>query len=60
MASFAIIGISAAVNALAFSGTIFLFSKLSDHGQEERKRANRARERLENLNKSFIRKYSKN
>ena len=29
---------SAVVNALAFSGTNFVFSRLTDHGEEERKR----------------------
>ena len=28
----------AVVNALAFSGTNFVFSRLTDHGAEERKR----------------------
>ena len=39
------IGISAAINALAFSGSNYAFSKLNDHGAEERKRANKAREK---------------
>ena len=28
----------AVVNALAFSGTNFVFNRLTDHGEEERKR----------------------
>ena len=47
MASLMMIGISAAINALAFSGSNYAFSKLNDHGAEERKRANKAREKLE-------------
>ena len=35
------------VNAVLFSATNYFFSKLNDHGSEERKRANRAREKLE-------------
>ena len=38
----------AVVNALAFSGTNFVFSRLTDHGAEERKRHYLA---LENLQK---------
>ena len=34
------------VNALAFSGTNFVFSSLTDHGEEERKRHDLALERL--------------
>ena len=37
----------AAVNALAFSGTNFLFSRLTDHGEEERKRHDLALEKLQ-------------
>ena len=36
----------AAVNALAFSGTNFVFSRLTDHGAEERKRHNLALKKL--------------
>jgi Flp pilus assembly protein TadB len=39
----------ALVNALAFSGTNFMFSKLSDHGESERKRHDKA---VEDLQKS--------
>ena len=38
MASLLAIGASAAVNVLAFSGTNYIFSKFSDHGEAERKR----------------------
>ena len=37
----------AVVNALAFSGTNFLFSGLMDHGEKERKRHNLALEKLQ-------------
>ena len=37
----------ALVNALAFSGTNFVFSKLTDQGDEERKRHDLALERLQ-------------
>ena len=35
------------VNALAFRGTDFVFSKLMDHGEEERKRHDLALEKLQ-------------
>ena len=35
----------AVVNALAFSGTNFVFNKLTDHGEEERKRHDLALEK---------------
>ena len=38
MVSLLAIGASAAVNALPFSGTNYLLSKFSDHGEAERKR----------------------
>ena len=37
----------AVVNALAFSGTNFIFSRLTDHGAEERKRHDLALEKLQ-------------
>ena len=37
----------AVVNALAFSGTNFVFSRLTDHGAEERKRHDVALEKLQ-------------
>ena len=37
----------AMVNALAFSGTNFVFSRLTDHGEEERKRHDLALEKLQ-------------
>ena len=37
----------AVVNALAFSGTNFVISRLTDHGEEERKRNYLALERLQ-------------
>ena len=36
----------AVMNALAFSGTSFLFSKLNDHGEKESKRHDLVLERL--------------
>ena len=47
MASLLAIGASAAVNAIAFSGTNYLFSKFSDHGEAERKRHDIAPEDLQ-------------
>ena len=38
---------SAIVNALAFSGTNFLFSRLTDHGAKERKRHDLTEEKLQ-------------
>ena len=35
------------VDALAFSSTNFVFSRLTDHGEEERKRHNLALEKLQ-------------
>ena len=37
----------AVVNALVFSGTNFVFSRLTDHGAEERKRHDLALEKLQ-------------
>ena len=37
----------AVVNVLAFSGTNFVFSRLMDHGEEERKRHDLAEEQLQ-------------
>ena len=37
----------AMVNALAFSSTNFVFSRLTDHGEEERKRHDLALEKLQ-------------
>ena len=47
MVSLLAIGASAAVNALAFSGTNYIFSKFSDHGEAERKRHDLALEDLQ-------------
>ena len=47
MVSLLAIEASAAVNALAFSGTNYIFSKLSDHGEVERKRHDIAIEDLQ-------------
>ena len=47
MARLLAIGASAAVNALAFSGKNYLFSKFSDHGEAERKRNDIALEDLQ-------------
>ena len=37
----------AVVNAIAFSGTTFVFRRLTDHGAEERKRHDLALEKLQ-------------
>ena len=47
MASLLAIGASAVVNALAFSGRNYLFSKFSHHGEAERKRHDIALEDLQ-------------
>ena len=47
MASLLAIGLSAGINALAYSGTNYLFSIFSDHGKAERKRRDMAREDCE-------------
>ena len=47
MASLLAIGASAAINALAFSGTNYIFSTFSDHGEAERKRHDLALEDLQ-------------
>ena len=44
----------AVVNALAFSGTNFVFSRLTDHGAKERKRHNLAEEELKDINEMRI------
>ena len=46
----------AAVSAVAFSGTNYEFSKLSDHGADERKRHDRAIEKLQNDRDSWFKK----
>ena len=47
MASLAFLLGGAAINALAFSGSNYLFSKISDHGAQERKRHDLAIEKLQ-------------
>ena len=49
MANLAVIIEGAAINLLAFSGSNNLFSKLSDHGQEKRKKHDLA---IENFQKA--------
>ena len=44
----------AVVNALAFSGTNFVFSRLTDHGAKERKRHDLAEEELKGINEMRI------
>ena len=46
MTSLLFIVVGAMVNALAFSGTNFVFSRLTDHGAEERKGHDLAFEKL--------------
>ena len=56
MASFLFTVGGAVVNALAFSGTnFFFFSKLTDHGEEERKRHDLALEKLQRAEINGIR-----
>ena len=45
----------AVVNALAFSGTKFVFIRLTDHGGEERKRHDIALEKLQKVRDNGIR-----
>ena len=44
----------AVMNALAFSGTDFVFSRLTDHGAKERKRHDLAEEELKGINEMRI------
>ena len=44
-----------AFSAVAFSGTNLLFSLIKDNGSEERKRANKAREKLEKVQMEWSR-----
>ena len=44
----------AGINALAFSGSNYMFSKLSNHGADERKRHNEAVEKLQKDRNSWI------
>ena len=54
MASILALAGGAIINALAFSGSNFMFSKLSDHGAEERKRHDLAVEKLQNAQTSWV------
>ena len=56
MASLLALAGGAAINALAFSGSNFLFSKLSDHGEEERKRHDKAIEDLQKSQAEWVKK----
>ena len=47
MASLAMLIGGAAINALAFSGSYYLFSKLSEHGEAEHKRHDLAMEKFQ-------------
>ena len=49
----------AMVNALAFSGTNFFFSRLTDHGAEERKRHDLALEKLQRTREEWNRDRTK-
>ena len=46
---------AAVVNALAFSGTNFVFSRLTDHGEEDCKRQDLALESFKGLEMNGIR-----
>ena len=54
MASLAIMAGGALVNALAFSGTNFIFGQLGDHGGTEMKRHNLAVERLSKAREEYF------
>lgn len=56
MASLLAIGGAALINALAFSGTNFLFGSLSNHGAAERKRHDLAIEHLQKAQQDWVRK----
>ena len=47
------------VNALVFSGTNFVFSRLTDHGAEERKRHDLALEKLQRTREEWNRDRTK-
>lgn len=47
MSTIGVLIAGAAINALAVSGTNYVFSKLSGNGEEERKRHNKAVEQLQ-------------
>ena len=53
MASLAIMAGGALVNALAFSGTNFIFGQLGDHGGTEMKRHNLAVEKLSKAREEY-------
>ena len=53
MASFAVMAGGALVNALAFSGTNFIFSQFGGHG-EEMKRHNLAMEQLSKARDEYL------
>ena len=53
MASLLFIIGGAVVNALAFSGSDFVFSRLTDHDQEERKRHDLALQNLQRARDSW-------
>ena len=53
MAFLAIMTGGALVNALAFSGTNFIFGQLGDHGKTELKRHNLAVERLSKAREEY-------
>ena len=54
MASILALAGGAIINAFAFSGSSFLFSKFSDHGAEERKRHDLAVEKLQKAQASWV------
>ena len=55
MASIAVIAGGALINALAFSGTNFIFGQLGDHGKAEMKRHNLAMEQLSKAREKYNR-----
>ena len=55
MASFAVMAGGALVNALAFSGTNFIFRQLGDHGKAEMKRPSLAMEQFSKARNEYAR-----
>lgn len=56
MASILVLGVGAIINALAFSGSNYLISKLSGHGEAERKRRDKKIEQLQATQAQWVRR----
>ena len=59
-ASLAVMIVRAAINALALSGSNYLFSKLLDHGQEEQKRHDLAMKKFQEAIDEWYKEWLKN